>query len=124
MFQYLEIKIPCDFMLTKVNNFLQDTQETQKNCAVSTVYCYYRPQRSWGKVTFLHVSVILFTGGVPGQVHPRQVHPSWQVHPLGRYTPQAGAPLAGTSPGRYPPRQVLSQCLWGSGCSKDQENYD
>ena len=32
---------------------------------------YYRPQRSWGKVMFLHVSVILFTGGclvrgVPG----------------------------------------------------------
>ena len=25
---------------------------------------YYRPQRSWGKVMFLHVSVILFTGGV------------------------------------------------------------
>ena len=24
----------------------------------------YRPQRSWGKVMFLHVSVILFTGGV------------------------------------------------------------
>ena len=24
---------------------------------------YYRPQRSWGKVTFLHVSVILFTEG-------------------------------------------------------------
>ena len=26
-------------------------------------FCYYRPQRSWGKVMFLHVSVILFTGG-------------------------------------------------------------
>ena len=26
----------------------------------------YRPQRSWGKAMFLHVSVILFTGGVPG----------------------------------------------------------
>ena len=24
---------------------------------------YYRPQRSWGKVMFLHASVILFTGG-------------------------------------------------------------
>ena len=24
---------------------------------------FYRPQRSWGKVMFLHVSVILFTGG-------------------------------------------------------------
>ena len=26
---------------------------------------YYRPQRSWGKVMFLQVCVILFTGGVP-----------------------------------------------------------
>ena len=25
----------------------------------------------WGKVIFLHLSVIVFTGGVPGQVHPR-----------------------------------------------------
>ena len=24
---------------------------------------YYRPQRSWGKVIFLHLFVILFTGG-------------------------------------------------------------
>ena len=27
----------------------------------------YHPQRSWGKVMFLHVSVILFTGGVVSQ---------------------------------------------------------
>ena len=27
---------------------------------------FYRPQRSWGKVMFLHVSVILFTGGGGG----------------------------------------------------------
>ena len=42
----------------------------------------------WGKVIFLHLSVILFTGGgeVPGQVPPGQ------VHPLGRYTPRADAP--------------------------------
>ena len=34
----------------------------------------------WGKIIFLHLSVILFTGGstwrgTPGQVHPLQVHP-------------------------------------------------
>ena len=34
----------------------------------------------WGKVIFLHLSVILFTGGVRGQVHPWQA-PPWQVHP-------------------------------------------
>ena len=57
----------------------------------------------WGKVIFLHLCVILFTGGVPGQVPPGrytpragtrpgrytpwQVHPHRQVHPPGRYTP-------------------------------------
>ena len=47
----------------------------------TSIYCltvYYRPQRSWAKVIFLHLSVILLTGGgtwsgtgvggVPGQV--------------------------------------------------------
>ena len=46
----------------------------------------------WGKVIFLHLSVILFTGGVPGKVPP------WQVHP------PAGTPPAGT-----PPRQLHSR---------------
>ena len=33
---------------------------------------YYRLQRSWGKVMFLHLSVILFTGGIfyPGSLCP------------------------------------------------------
>ena len=88
---------------------------------------YYRPQRSWAKVMFLQVCVILFTGGVsasvhtpragtppwvgtplgrytparytpPGQVHPNQQIPSRQVHPPCRYTPPAGTPRAGTPP--------------------------
>ena len=50
---------------------------------------------------FLHMSVILFTGrggstwaGIP----------TWQVHPLDRYTPQAGTPLGRyTPPRRYTP---------------------
>ena len=55
----------------------------------------YRPQRSWGKVMFLQVCVILFTGGVPDQVLP----------PGTRYTPQDQVPpQPGTPPGtRYPP---------------------
>ena len=32
----------------------------------SVTILYYRPQRSWGKVMFLHVSVILFTEGWGG----------------------------------------------------------
>ena len=46
----------------------------------------------WGKVIFLHLSVILFTGGVHGKVPP------WQVHP------PAGTPPAGTPPRQLHPR--------------------
>ena len=81
----------------------------------------------WGNVIFLHLSVILFTGGGStwAGTPPRQVHPPGrytplpgQVHPLGRYNPPAGTPWggklpwagtppqAGTSPGRYTPGQV------------------
>ena len=73
------------------------------------------------KVIFLHLSVILFTGGgvseadPPGRHTPRQVPPSRQarhppagtprqVHPPGRYTPQAGTPAqtTHTPPGSHP----------------------
>ena len=43
---------------------------------------YYRPQQSWGKVMFLHVPVILLTGGVsalPGQTPPG-------THPTGMHS--------------------------------------
>ena len=36
---------------------------------LSSNMLYYRPQRRRGKVLFLHMSVILFTGGSPGP-HP------------------------------------------------------
>ena len=81
----------------------------------------------WGKVIFLHLSVILFTRGgggstwagtpmsrytpwagtpprgryTPGQVHPpagTPLSPQAGITPPGRYTPQPGTP-----PGRYPP---------------------
>ena len=67
----------------------------------------YRPQRSCGKVMFLHVSVILSTGGlplVPGRSAPgpggglllgRHTHPL----SLGRHHPQ----------GRHPPWQTQNQ---------------
>ena len=52
----------------------------------------------WGKVIFLHLFVILFTGGVPDQVHPQnQVHPQDQVPPRSRHP-------HGT---RYPPEQSM-----------------
>ena len=54
---------------------------------------YYRPQRSWGKVMFLHVSVILFTRG--GGVCPIAC---WDTPP----EPEAGTPPQ--TRGRHPPR--------------------
>ena len=76
----------------------------------------------WGKVIFLHLSVILFTGGStwkgtpPGRYTPRQVRPQ-QVHPPGSYTPGQVHLLPGQVhplPGQvhplsgqvYPPGQV------------------
>ena len=42
-----------------VNNYAANSDETLKESA--NIYC---PQRSWGKVMFSQVCVILFTGGV------------------------------------------------------------
>ena len=63
----------------------------------------------WGKVIFLHLSVILFTGG--GSTWAGTSSLSRYI-PQGRYIPWAGTPPTGTPPGRYtpwactPPRQV------------------
>ena len=80
----------------------------------------YHIYEVWGKVIFLHLSVILFTrgGGVPGQepsplgrytplagTSPGQVHPS-RYTPPGRYTPWAGTPPSRYTPCRYTPQQV------------------
>ena len=77
----------------------------------------YSPQGSCGKVMFLHVSVILSTGGV-WQVDPlASRHPPWtdtpplagRHHLAGRHLPGrhplAGRHLPGRHPlaGRYPP---------------------
>ena len=50
----------------------------------------YRPQRSWGKVMFLHMSVILFTGGVC-PIACWDTPPREQTAPLGPGTPQRSA---------------------------------
>ena len=42
-----------------------------KNKNMATSVDFYRPQRSWGKVMFLHVCVILFTGGCYPSIHCR-----------------------------------------------------
>ena len=64
------------------------------NCGLICLFAekfYYHPQRSWGNIMFLHMSVILFMGGRGGLSHCM----------LG-YTPPLG-PEAGTPQTRHPP---------------------
>ena len=91
---------------------------------------FYHPQRSCGKVMFLHLSVILFTVGgwlpkcILGYTHA-WVDTPWARHPLGRHlladtlqqtppadtpwqTPPGRHPLGRHPLGRHPPGQILS----------------
>ena len=70
---------------------------------------YYRPQRSCGRIMFLHLSVILFTRGSqtppPGQTPPGKTPPR-QTPPPGRHPPGQTPPQADTSPRQTPPGQT------------------
>ena len=71
----------------------------------------YHPQRSWGKVIFSHVSVILFTGGGSASVHAGIPPPlPWQQNPLARRPPpqKVDPPWQGRPPqqGRPPPSKA------------------
>ena len=88
-------------------------------CLVSKlVQHYYRPQRSWGKVMFLHVSEILFKGGgvVVSQHALQQVseggvgvvsqHALWVSRPIAREEVEGSGLGEGGSrptPGKGPP---------------------
>ena len=78
------------------------TNDSEKKPAFKSgsqaAYYYYRPQRSYGKVMFLHLPVILFTGGCL----PTGRHPPGRTPPLGRH-PSADTPWADTPPGQTPP---------------------
>ena len=66
---------------------------------------FYRPQRSWGKVMFLQVSVILLTGGAGGYLTPPQSTPPSpleQTPPRSRHPPEQTA-----SPGADPPEHAV-----------------
>ena len=78
---------------------------------VQTFYC---PQRSWGKVIFSQVSVILLTGGMsaPGGVCSRGVYSQWGVCLL---------PRGVSAPGGICFRGCLlpgGVCFWGGVCSQ------
>ena len=60
--------------------------------------CHYRPQRSCGKVMFLHLSVILFTGGV-ADTPQEQTPPGADMIPRADTPPGADPPGADTPPG-------------------------
>ena len=62
----------------------------------------YRPQRGCGKVMFLHVSVILFTGG--RQVPVRETSPD-RAPPPDTAPLDRDSPLGQIPPDREPPRQ-------------------
>ena len=93
---------------------------------------YYCPQRSWGKIMFLHVCVILFTGGVclsacwdthpPWQGRPPPPRgPSWQGKPPWQGSPppwQGRPPWQGDPP--CPPGKAdpPAQCMLGETVNK------
>ena len=63
------------------------------------LWYFYRPQRSCGMVMFLHLSVILSTGGglCVWQTPPGQTPPAGR-HPLGRHPPWANTHLEQSHP--------------------------
>ena len=58
---------------------------------ISLCFIFTVRNSSCGKVMFLHLSVILFTGGSVWSDTPRARHPPGR-HPLGRYPPWADPP--------------------------------
>ena len=83
----------CNLLMPR---FLHSTPITGSQSCFSY---FYRPQRSWGKVMFLHVSVILFTGGggLP------QCMLGYRPDPLGTRHPQDQTPQDQTPLGPDPP---------------------
>ena len=81
------------------------------DCDCHTHVCYinvyfYRPQTNFAKVMFLHLSVILFMGGVClsacWDTHPQSRHPTGADTPWSRHPPeQTPPPRADT---HHPPR--------------------
>ena len=109
-------------LIFKSTVFLGSEENSQcKNIFWANSPCYH-PQRSWGKVIFSQVSMILFTGEGSASVHagiphtpskadpplarqtpPRQGRPPWQGDLLARQTPSPGKvdPPCAVHAGRY-----------------------
>ena len=83
------------------------------------MHIFYRPQRSWGKVLFLHVSVILFGGGgVWGVVsqHALQVVSQYALQ-VSRPTPRGEVEGSGQG-GLQAHTQGRSWGVWPRGVSR------
>ena len=82
--------------------------------SLSRCLYYYCPQKKFAKVIFLHLSVILFTGGgvwlsaywdtPPGADSPRR--PKLSRHPWEQTLPRADSPLGADSPREQTPLTV------------------
>ena len=77
---------------------------------------HYHPQRSWGKVIFSQVSVILFTGGLPQCMlgyHPPPPTPGPGRHPLDQVPPGTRHPQDQTPPDPQDQASPLEQSILG-----------
>ena len=108
---------PAMFMPPRQNplwGLLRETPNT--DIGGEWMHFYYRPQRSWVKVTFLQASVILSTGGVSGRGTPLP----WQGDPpAGRHPPGSRHP----PPRSRPPWDQLppgADPLWDQPPPRDQ----
>ena len=98
------VEEPCSFILQlpvedKLSLYIRPFH-VRTNPAIWYCFIYLLPRANevWGKVIFLHLSVILFTGGgggVPGQVASLS-----RNIPLGRYTPPGQVYPSGQIPHR------------------------
>ena len=91
-------------------------REVMSQCNYSPLN--YRPQRSCGKVVFLHLSVILFTGScladAPKQTPPLGRHPAWADNSPRQTLPRQTPPQADTPSQRQPLQRkvrILLECV-------------
>ena len=101
----------CLSVFLSVSHFELINYTLYDNMSLLDIMGSYRPQCSYGKVMFLHLSVILSMGGVcpsacwdtPPDRHPQADTPSGQTPPLGRHPLWADTPSGQTPPlGRHP----------------------
>ena len=90
---------------------------------------YYCLQRSWGTVMFLHMCVILFTGGSasvhagippPQTRYPLDQAPPQTRHPPDQAPPRPGTPLVTGPPGAEQACNLVMQ-IFATNCMKMKE---